>query len=53
MLDDIQFVSTGSYSQPSVIITIPTSGSQGTPILIEAQTSYYVKTLISENIIIF
>ncbi len=34
-LDDIQFATTGSYSQPSIIVTLPVSGSLGNPILIE------------------
>ncbi len=52
-LDDIQFASTGSYSQPSIIVTLPVSGSQGSPILIEAQTVHFLKTLASEQISIF
>lgn len=53
MLDDIQFASTGSYSQPSIIVTLPISGSLGSPNLIESQTEYFVKTLNSETVIIF
>lgn len=52
-LDDIQFASTGSYSQPSIIVTLPVSGSQGSPNLIESQTVYYVKKLSSEQVCIF
>ena len=52
-LDDIQFTTTGSYSQPSVIVTLPVSGSQGNPILIEAQTVQFLKILTSEQISIF
>lgn len=52
-LDDIQFASTGSYSQPSIIVTLPVSGSLGSPILIESQTEYFVRKLTSEQITIF
>lgn len=52
MLDDIQYMSTGSY-QPSIIIYLPVSGSTGSPNLIEAQTVYFTKYLKSETIIIF
>lgn len=53
MLDDIQFASTGSYSQPSIVVTLPVSGSQGSPILIESQTVYFIKKLTSEQVTIF
>lgn len=53
MLDDIQFMTTGSYSQPSIIITLPVSGSTGSPILIEVQTVYFTKYLKSETVIVF
>lgn len=53
MLDDIQFAATGSYSQPSIIITLETSGSIGSPILIESQTVYFARTLTNEQISIF
>lgn len=52
-LDDIQFVSTGSYSQPSIIVTLETSGSLGRPNLIESQTVYFIRTLTSEQISVF
>lgn len=53
MLDDIQFATTGSYSQPSIIITLPVSGSLGSPLSIESQTVFFVKKLKSEQITIF
>lgn len=52
-LDDIQFASTGSYSQPSIIVTLPVSGSQGNPMLIEAQTVLFEKKLTFEQITVF
>lgn len=52
-LDDIQFASTGSYSQPSIIMTMDVSGSLGSPIIIESQTVYFEKKLYNEQIIIF
>ena len=52
-LDDIQFAATGSYSQPSIIVTLPVSGSQGSPILIEAQPVYFERKLTFEQITIF
>lgn len=52
-LDDIQFATTGSYSQPSIIMTLPVSGSLGNPILIESQTVYFIKKLNGEQISIF
>lgn len=52
-LDDIQFASTGSYSQPSIIVTLPVSGSQGSPILIEAQTVFFEKKLTFEQVTVF
>jgi len=53
MLDDIQFASTGSYSQPSIVVTLPVSGSQGSPVIIESQTVYFIKKLTSEQVSIF
>lgn len=52
-LDDIQFLSTGSYSQPSFVITLETSGSLGSPILIEPQTVYFENRIFIEQIGIF
>lgn len=52
-LDDIQFATTGSYSQPSIIVTLPVSGSLGSPNLIESQTVYFIRTLTSEQVTIF
>lgn len=52
-LDDIQFATTGSYSQPSIIVTLTSSGSLGSPVLIESQTVYFIRTLTSEQISIF
>lgn len=52
-LDDIQFLSTGSYSQPSIIITLPVSGSTGSLSLIEPQTVYFEKKLYIEQVSIF
>lgn len=52
-LDDIQFLSTGSYSQPSIIVTLPQSGSLGSPILIEPQTVYFENKIFIEQIGIF
>lgn len=53
MLYDIQFATTGSYSQPSIIITLPVSGSIGSPYFIESSTVYFVKKLTNEQIFIF
>lgn len=53
MLDDIQFATTGSYSQPSIIVTLPTSGSLGSPILIDAQTVFFERKLTFEQITFF
>lgn len=52
-LDDIQFATTGSYSQPSIIVTLPESGSLGSPVLIEAQTVFFEKKLTSEQTFVF
>jgi hypothetical protein len=49
-LDDIQFLSTGSYSQPSIIVTLDSSGSLGSPVLIEAQTVYFENKIYPESI---
>lgn len=53
MLDDIQFASTGSYSQPSIIVTLPESGSLGSPVLIEAQTVNFERKLTFEQVFVF
>lgn len=52
-LDDIQFASTGSYSQPSIIVTLPVSGSTGNAVLIEPQTVNYEIRIYPEEISIF
>lgn len=52
-LDDIQFASTGSYSQPSIIVTLPVSGSLGSPVLIESQTVFFERKLTSEQVTVF
>lgn len=52
-LDDIQFASTGSYSQPSVIVTLPVSGSTGSISFIEPQTVFFEKNLTGEQIFVF
>lgn len=52
-LDDIQFATTGSYSQPSIIVTLPVSGSLGNPILIEPQSVFFERKLTVEQINIF
>ena len=53
MLDDIQFAATGSYSQPSIIVTLPVSGSLGNPVLIEAQTVFFERKLTFEQVTVF
>jgi len=52
-LDDIQFASTGSYSQPSIIVTLPVSGSTGSINLIEPQTVFFEKNLTGEVTFVF
>ncbi len=52
-LDDIQFAATGSYSQPSIIVTLPESGSLGSPILIEPQTIFFERKLTVEQVTVF
>ena len=54
VVDDILFAITGSDVGNTFIIDIPISGSQGSPILIEAQTVLFEKKLFgSENKSVF
>lgn len=50
-LTDILFAVTGSQIGNSFTIYLPVSGSQGSPNFIEAQTVFFEKKLIREDII--
>lgn len=50
-LDDILFLTTGSYSSPGVILYIPVSGSTGSLTLIEPQTIKFEVKLVRPEII--
>lgn len=51
---DILFAVTGSAVGPTFTVTLPSSGSMGSPILIEAQTVLFEKRLFgSENKSVF
>jgi len=50
-LTDILFAITGSQVGNTFTIQLPVSGSQGSPIFIEAQTVFFEKKLIRDDII--
>lgn len=50
-LTDILFAVTGSQIGNSFTIYLPVSGSQGNPNFIEAQTVFFEKKLIKEDVI--
>jgi len=48
-LDDIVFAVTSSAVGTQFTIELPVSGSQGSPLLIEAQTVYFEKRLFGKE----
>jgi hypothetical protein len=50
-LNDILFAITGSQVGNTFTLHLPISGSQGSPIFIEAQTVFFEKKLIRNDVI--